>query len=88
MVRATSKKVGRGPCPECGTEITFRESSGGFLTHKCDVCDTSGFAEKNGKGWKKRMAAMKVDQDDTPPAPDNTPPAAPVKKAGFSLADL
>ena len=91
-MRATSKKVGRGPCPECGTEVTFRESAGGFLTHKCDVCDSSGYADKGGKAWKKRMGAMKVEQEETPPAPEDKPTATPpppaAKKAGFSLTDL
>jgi hypothetical protein len=92
VVRATSKKVGRGPCPECGTEVTFRESAGGFLTHKCDVCDSSGFADKGGRAWKKRMGAMKVEQEETPPATEITPPinptTKPANKGGFSLSDL
>lgn len=91
MVRATSKKVGRGPCPSCGNVCTFRESSGGFLTHKCDACDSTGYAEQGGKAHKQRMATMVLEVTETPPQPsDPTPPtplAKPTKKA-FSLEDI
>jgi hypothetical protein len=62
-----------------------------MLTHKCDECDSSGYAEPNGKAFKARMATIKTAAPDPTPAPDNTPPTptpTPAKKAGFSLSDL
>ena len=101
MARTTTEKVGRGPCPNasCGETVTFRKSSGGMLTHKCDCCDSSGYAEPGGSAYVERMKSIKStapDAEPTPapaPAPAKTKPAdkpappAPVKKA-FSMAEL
>lgn len=99
MVRATSERVGRGPCPVkgCAASVTFRRSAGGFLTYKCGACDSSGFAESGGQAYKAQMAAMTVESDPEPaPTPTPTPKPTPiksdepvpVKKSGFSLEDL
>ena len=98
MGRATSEKVGRGTCPgfvlkvsqfvPCGEPVTYRKSGGGMLTHKCDCCDSSGYAEPGGGAYLARMATIQgapvPDQKTTDPTPE--PPAA--KRAAFSLAAL
>ena len=58
MVRATAEKVGRGKCPDCGEPVMYRRSAGGFLTHKCDACDSNGYAEPGGAAYGKRMASI------------------------------
>lgn len=75
MARATSEKVGRGPCPSCGEPVMFRRSSGGMLCHKCEMCDSSGFAAPGGDAYKARIKSL------THPAPGSTsePAAAPAK---------
>ena len=97
MARTLSEKVGRGPCPSgCGATVTYRKSSGGMLTHKCDSCDSSGYAEPGGDAFKKRMGAMqetapaaqpkgdeKSNPKDTPPTPQPK-----LKNSVFSLTDL
>ena len=101
MARASSEKVGRGLCPSCGAPVTYRKSSGGMLTHKCDNCDSSGYCEPGGDAYKKRMATIagKTDEDhekpkvDTPePEPEAKPdPGGSAKvpeKRGFSLGDV
>jgi ssDNA-binding Zn-finger/Zn-ribbon topoisomerase 1 len=83
MARATSEKVGRGPCPDCGTSLIFRRSSGGMLCHKCDECDSSGYATPGGIAYKKRMASITH-----PAAPDTpAPPAAVTPKASPKTPD-
>ena len=88
MVRATSEKVGRGACPSCGEPVTYRKSAGGMLTHKCDACDSSGYAEQGGTAYAARMKTIhqptKAPDPETKPEPP--PPAA--KKPAFSLSDL
>lgn len=103
MARPVSEKVGRGPCPSCGEPVAFRKSSGGMLTHKCDACDSSGYAEPNGEAFKKRMASLtsrsepdavpaqpKPAATPAPKAPQPTPETPPKKvvNSAFSLADL
>lgn len=58
MARSTSEKVGRGPCPECGEAVVFRKSAGGMLCHKCENCDSSGYAEQGGIAYQKRMKSI------------------------------
>lgn len=101
MARATSEKVGRGPCPdkECGESVMFRRSSGGMLCHKCDHCDSSGYASPGGDAYKRRMASITKPATPEPaPQPNTVTPKAsqkinpaPVPKAPqsvFNLADL
>jgi hypothetical protein len=96
MTRTTSEKVGRGACPCCGEPVTYRKSKGGLLTHRCDNCDSTGYAEPGGIAFKARMATVK--QDTPPPAASGSPVEPPTKKtipptpkpanAGFSLGSL
>jgi ssDNA-binding Zn-finger/Zn-ribbon topoisomerase 1 len=103
MARSTSEKVGRGPCPDCGEAVVFRKSAGGMLCHKCENCDSSGYAEPGGEAYAKRMrsiattypkeaaSAAHVEAKQTPPAaPAPTPAPAPKPKANsvFSLGAL
>lgn len=86
MTRTTSEKVGRGACPCCGETVTYRTSKGGLLTHRCDNCDSNGYAEPGGIAYRQRMATIKADTD---PAPKDAPPPQPKPvKAGFSLGSL
>lgn len=59
MGRASAEKVGRGSCTHCGEPVTYRRSSGGKLTWKCDGCDSSGYAEPGGKHHADCMATIK-----------------------------
>lgn len=61
MGRATSEKVGRGSCTHvgCGEPVTYRKSSGGMLTWKCDGCDSSGYAQPGGTRYAACMATIK-----------------------------
>lgn len=90
MVRATSEKIGRGKCPHCGEPVTYRRSAGGYLTHKCEACDSSGYAEPGGTAYKARMAT--IDQRPQPvPEDEEKPAATPAPKAarkGFALGDV
>lgn len=94
MARATSEKVGRGLCPNahCGEPVTYRKSAGSMLTHKCDACDSSGYAEPGGAAYAARMATIKNAPEPAPassPAPAPTPaPAAKRPASVFSLSDL
>ena len=97
MARTLSEKVGRGPCPSgCGATVTYRKSSGGMLTHKCDGCDSSGYAEPGGDAYKTRIktiqptapaAEPKGEEKPTPKAPTTTPPTK-AKNSVFALGDL
>lgn len=65
MAATKSEKVGRGPCPSidkggkpCRGDVTYRRSSGGFLTHKCDQCDSTGYCEPGGSAHAARMASL------------------------------
>ena len=86
----TSEKVGRGICPQigCGESLVYRKSAGGMLTHRCENCDSTGYAEPGGGAYLARMATIQgapvPDQKTTDPTPE--PPAA--KRAAFSLAAL
>lgn len=89
MGRATSEKVGRGTCPNdrCGEPVTYRKSAGGMLTHKCEACDSSGYAEPGGDAYKWRMASIKdAPPADKKPEPKTEPVAA--KRAAFSMGAL
>jgi hypothetical protein len=93
MTRTTSEKVGRGACPCCGEPVTYRTSKGGLLTHRCDNCDSNGYAEPGGIAYKARMSTIKADtgtgsQDEPEPKKTTTPPPPAAKKAGFSLGSL
>lgn len=99
MARATSEKVGRGACPDCGEPVMYRRSSGGMLCHKCEMCDSSGYAAPGGEAYRKRMATIKAPAPEAAPkaaeapAPKAapTPPPAPAKRVPnsvFSLGDL
>lgn len=86
---ATAIKAGRGKCPHCDERVTYRVSSGGKLRYSCGGCDTSGYAEPGGDGFKAWKAL--IDQ----PAGDPTPEPTPAKKSdpapargGFSLDQL
>ena len=81
MGRATSEKVGRGSCPMsgCGEPVTYRKSSGGLLTWRCDCCDSSGFMDPAGTAYRRSLATIKADPEgkpSTPGAPPELPPAA------------
>ena len=90
MGRPTTEKVGRGPCPNasCGETVTYRKSAGGMLTHKCEVCDSSGYAEPGGSAFNERMASIK--KIDAPPAPAPAAPAqkTATKRAAFEMGAL
>lgn len=89
MGRTTTEKVGRGVCPNasCGEPVTYRKSAGGMLTHKCDCCDSSGYAEPGGTAYADRMASIKkADQVPTDPAP--APASTAKKREPFSLGNL
>lgn len=98
MGRPASEKVGRGICPSvgCGAPVTYRRSSGGMLTHRCDACDSTGYAEPGGTAYAARMATIKKPASD-PPAPEPTTKTEPAPKpdkgpatsgAAFDLANL
>lgn len=101
MAAKPSEKVGRGFCPfkNCAEPVTYRRSSGGKLTFRCEACDRSGYAEPGGSGHKDCLAsipgelkpvAAAVQELVSTPAPAATPitqePAT--KRKGFSLDDL
>ena len=101
MAAKPSEKVGRGFCPfkNCGEPVTYRRSSGGKLTFKCDACDRSGYAEPGGSGHADCMSTLSAvvaaigaaivpaPAPQTAPA-EPTPPPPPAAKAGFSLGAL
>lgn len=95
MARAPSPKVGRGSCLICGETVTYRRSTGGLLTCKCDGCDSSGFYQQGGVAHNRAMGTIKADPappepPPNPKGPENTP--APTQKTpkpkGFSMDDL
>lgn len=95
MARTLSEKVGRGPCPSgCGATVSFRKSSGGMLTHKCDACDSSGYAEPNGDAYKARMKTMQAIAPESVPKaeekapPKESPPNPKPKNSVFALGNL
>ena len=104
MARAVSEKVGRGPCPsrDCDDLVMYRKSSGGMLTHKCDSCDSSGYAPPGSTAYTHRMAGIEAHRGKgaapaasaiPAPAPKPAAPAAaataPKKPASvFNLSEL
>jgi hypothetical protein len=90
MARAASEKVGRGTCPMhgCGEPVTYRKSSGGLLTWRCDGCDSSGFMDARGSAYSRSLDTIKADPDgkpSTPGAPPELPASinsAPQKRKG------
>ena len=90
MARVQSEKVGKGVCPQtgCGAAVTYRKSTGGLLTHRCDSCDSNGFAEPGGAAYKSRMASITGPAPEPKPAPAGEPHQAPTGRRAFSMADL
>lgn len=81
MPRAQSIKVGQGPCPSvgCGAIVWFRRTRSGILFHKCDACDSSGYADENGAAFTARMASI---ANPAPPPPEpKAPEAKPAPRA-------
>lgn len=92
MAGPTSQRVGRGPCPLCAEIITYRRSTGGKLTFKCDDCGISGFCEPGELAHQKLMVAI-VTRDPEPslalaPALPVAQPAQPKTNSIFNMADL
>lgn len=79
MARAASEKVGQGPCPSCSEPVWFRRSTGGMLSHRCEACDSSGYADPRGSAFKARMASIKRAEPEPEPAP--APAAPPHRRA-------
>ena len=86
MARPVSEKVGRGICPNfhCAEPVMYRKSSGGMLTHKCENCDSSGYAAPGGDAYASRMKTIKG----AAPAPAAPPPPKKIINSAFSLGDL
>ncbi len=95
-----AKRVGRGPCPNCGESVTFKCSAGQLLNFRCDACCSTGYCEPGGScdaAWSKTIKPFVVGEGTRPdlglepvkPVPDYAPPtpAARASKA-FSMADL
>lgn len=92
-----AEKVGRGPCPGCGEQLTFKRSSGGLLNFACDCCDSSGYARPGGSAYAQWDRSIKGESPAPEPAP--APPAAspvpapaptttPAKAKAWSMEDL
>ena len=45
-----------------------------MLTHSCGYCDTSGYAQKDGDGYKKRIASFTTNYMETTPKGTPAPP--------------
>jgi hypothetical protein len=89
MARAASEKVGQGPCPSCGEPVWFRKSTGGMLSHRCEACDSSGYADPRGSAYAARMASMTKAEPKTPePAPAPAPRRAPQPARASSAFNL
>ena len=94
MGRTTTEKVGRGICPNasCGEPVTYRKSAGGMLTHKCDCCDSSGYAEPGGTAYRERMATIKGATPETKETDrasvERRADAAHAGRTGFNLGAL
>lgn len=93
MVRATSPRVGFGICPDphCAKPVLYRRSSGGHLTHKCDHCISTGYAEQGGKAHARRMETIEQDdgeQHHQEPAPKAPEKPAPKQRKAFDLGDV
>ena len=93
MARAVSEKVGRGPCPsrDCDDLVMFRKSSGGMLTHKCEGCDSSGYAIPGSAAHAARIASIAAHaakSGTTPPAAAPAPakPAPPAAEKPATAA--
>jgi hypothetical protein len=75
MPAPTAERLGRGPCPHCAETITFRRSSGGKLTWRCDACESSGYAEQGGPAFTALMA--QITKAAASPEPSGTPAPKP-----------
>lgn len=76
-------RAGEGPCPVCAKPVIFRASPTGKLTWACWHCDTSGYADQNGKGHKKLSALLVPEADDDD---DPKPATKPATKAATKSA--
>lgn len=87
--RAPAIKVGRGTCPQCHEPVTFKSSAGGLLRYTCDCCDTSGYAQPNGTGFKAWSKTIKhaLDEGKTTTAA-TTPPKPAADRQAFNLSQL
>ncbi len=81
MARPSAQRVGRGPCPDCGEAVTFRRTAAGYLTHRCDACDSNGYAEPGGAAYRTRMATITAPAAPPEPAPKASVPEAPKEPA-------
>lgn len=95
MAAKSATRVGRGPCPHCGTELWFKRSSGGKLTFTCDAedCDSSGYAEPGSgreKAWLASITkpAKATSRTAAPAEPAKPAPAAKPARSAFDLASL
>lgn len=92
MARIPAEKVGQGICPEigCGEPVMYRRSAGGMLSHRCDSCDSSGFASPGGDAFRRRMATIKTKVLEPENKPEPEPVPAPKRAANsvFALGDL
>jgi len=60
-----------------------------MLTHKCDTCDSTGYAEPGGHAFKARMASLTPHTPDADPAPEPKPvPVPAAKSGGFDMSKL
>lgn len=80
-----AERAGRGSCPQCREPVTFKKSSGGLLRYACDACQTSGYAEPGGDGFRRWSATIK---SEGAAAPAPAAPAAKAPAAAFDLAGL
>lgn len=55
-----SEKVGRGPCPYCGSRVSFHRTAGSILNFECDAdgCGGTGYAHKGEALERKWLASI------------------------------
>ncbi len=74
-----SERVGRGPCPYCGSRVSFHRTAGGLLNFECDAegCGGSGYAHKGEAREAAWMASMERSAAPAPMPPESASAPAP-----------
>lgn len=78
------KRLGKVPCPDCGTESWVKESESGSLSFTCPDCDYGVLLRKGTPAadkMRKRFAAG----DPPPELPANPQNPTPARKPAFDL---
>ncbi|MBD5803852.1 hypothetical protein AZOA_32930 [Azoarcus sp. Aa7] len=82
------KRLGKHPCPECGTEAWVKESESGSLSFTCPDCDYGVLLRKGTPAADKMRARFAAPPEAKPEPAPAKPEPKPAAKPAFSIGGL